>query len=160
MKLRRIVYLLLALALTGLVVFTSLNTGDTYSGIGGWLGPWVNRVFFFGRLSEVEVATLVGFGSKFIGHFWLFAFTGLFWWLFLTTFKKKKIARLALLVGLALASLGECLQVFTAGRFPSFEDVVLNYCAFLFLPLCRSLFLVFQGREFASEDIVKEHAEK
>ena len=156
---KRAIYLFLALALSGLVVFTSLNTGETYSGIGGFLGPWINNTFFFGRLSDLEVETIVGYGSKFIGHFWLFGFTGLFWWLFLVSFQKKKIAFMALAVGLVLASLGETLQIFTAGRYPSFVDVVINFTGFSLLPLCHILFLGFQRGVFPREDVIEENAE-
>lgn len=155
---KRVVFLVLAIALTGLIVFTSLNTGSTYNSIGGVIGPWVNRVFFFGRLSDAEVSILVGFGSKFLGHFWLFSLTGLFYWLFFRAFPNKKNALFAalLLLGVFLASLGETIQIFTAGRYPSFADVLLNFMGFIFLPVTCSLVLRFNARVFPGEDVVKE----
>ncbi len=158
---KRVVFLLLAIALTGLIVFTSLNTGSTYNSIGGVIGPWVNRVFFFGRLSDAEVSILVGFGSKFLGHFWLFSLTGLFYWLFFRAFPNKKNALFValLLLGAFLASLGETIQIFTAGRYPSFADVLLNFMGFIFLPVTCVLFLRFNASVLPSEDVVKEDRE-
>ena len=155
---KRILFLALAICLTGLIVFTSLNTGSTYSGIGSVIGQWCNRVFFGGGLNDNEVSTLVGFGGKFLGHFWLFGLTGIFYWLFLRTLRLKRNALMAtlLVLGLILAGLGETIQIFTAGRFPTFADVLLNFLGFMFIPLTALLFHGFHGREFSREDIVKK----
>ena len=153
---KRILFLALALALTGLIVFTSLNTGQTYSGIGSVVGEWFNRVFFGGNLNANEVDALVGFGGKFLGHFWLFGFTGIFYWLFLGTMRIKRNAIMAILLGLGLilASLGETIQIFTAGRFPTFADVLLNFLGFMFIPLTAFLFHGFYRGELPREDVV------
>ncbi len=156
---KRVFFLVFALALSGLIVFTSLNTGSTYEGIGGVIGKWMNATFFGGSLIEEEVSAVVGFGSKFLGHFWLFAFTGLFWFLFLRTLRWRKRSLVLLLVlGICLASLGEIIQIFTRGRYPSFADVLLNYSGFMLLPTARLLFVRFNGGVFPREDVVEEHA--
>lgn len=139
---KRIVFGIFALILAGLVVYTSINTGDTYSSIGGWLGPWINHAFFFGKLNATEVEALVAFGGKFIGHFWLFAFQGLFTFLFLDTFQGQKRTRLFALVilGIVLASFGEIIQLFTPQRYPNFGDVLLNFSGYAFLPISICLY--------------------
>ena len=124
-------------ALSALVIYTSLNSGDTYATAGGRIGAWFNRYIFFNSLNPEEVNNLTGFGGKFIGHFWLFAFTGLFAYLFCKQFPQKKtlFAALFLIYGVILSALGEITQIFSAGRYPTFGDVVLDFAGFLLLPL-------------------------
>ena len=137
---KRVIFGLLTLAISGLIVYTSLNTGSTYSVAGGRIGAWVNQVFFFGRLSAVEVSTLTGFGGKFFGHFSLFALDGVFAYLFCTTFKNKRLfAVIFIAFGLFMSVLGETIQVFIEGRSPSFEDVVIDFSGYLLIPLVYCL---------------------
>lgn len=142
---RRIVFGFLALAFAGLIVFTSLRTGSSYSEAGSILGAWVNAVFFGNRLNVDEVQTIVTFGSKFIGHFSLFAVDGLFAYLFCKEFPKNKalFAVIFVVFGLFMSIAGETIQMFVEERNPSLADVLIDYSGFLLIPLvwtfCRKL---------------------
>ena len=138
---KKVIFGIVALALSALVVFTSLNTGENYAEAAGVIGPWVNAHLFFGRLNAEEVSNLTGFGSKLFGHFALFALTGLFSSLFLSSLLKKRTAWvLYLCYGLILASLGEVIQIFVAGRSPSVADVAVNLAGYLLLPLIHRFY--------------------
>ena len=155
---RKWIYGLIFLALTGLVVFTSLNTGDTYASAGGQIGRWINEHLFFGALTPTEVKALTGFGGKFIGHFSLFALDGLFLWLFLRQLKWKGFARALALIcfGIVIASLGETIQLFVEGRNPSFEDVVINFGGYMLFPMSVSLIKVSHGPDAGNRTSPRE----
>jgi len=133
---KKVVFGLLALLLGGLVVYTSLNTGDTYAQAGGVVSAWVNEHFFASQLDARQLSALSGFGGKFVGHFLLFLATGLFSALFLSQYKEKHALRVAIFLcyGLVLASLGEVIQIFVPGRNPALGDVILNFWAYTSLP--------------------------
>lgn len=138
---KRFVYGIITLALAGLIVYTSLNTGNTYSSIGGRIGAWVNAVFFGSRLNAEEVLTITSFGAKFFGHFSLFALEGLFAFLFCGTYKNKWLfAAFFLVFGMFMSVLGESIQLFIDGRSPSFEDVWIDFSGYLLLPIWISFY--------------------
>lgn len=138
---------IIALGLSVLVIYTSLNTGDYYSSASGIIGPWVNAHFFFGRLNLVEERTLMSFGSKFLGHFVLFMLVGLFVYLFVSSCLKKKATWVVYFCyGAFLASLGEILQIFTAGRSPTVADIFINYFGYLLIPLSMAFYRSFNPR--------------
>ena len=145
---KKVAFIIIVLVLTGLVIYTSLNDEATYEGASGYIGPWINRYFFSSRLSKEEVLAVVGFGAKAVGHVLLFALTGLFSYLLLNEFfdDKKKAFWILLAYGLVLASLGETIQIFSAGRHPTFRDVVINYSSYLFPALVRRLYCAFNPR--------------
>lgn len=133
---KRAILGIVALGLTILIVFTSLNSGETYSGAAGVVGPWVNDHIFFGRLNADEVKALVTFGSKFFGHFSLFALTGVFVYLFLKECLKKKTAWVIFFVyGVFLSSMGEVIQIFVAGRSPTVVDSFIDLSGYVLIPL-------------------------
>jgi len=138
---KKTVFAIVALALTGLVVYTSLNTGATYIGVGGRVGRWINEHLLFGALSEDEVWTVTNVGGKFVGHFLLFLLTGSFTWLFLKETKMPALPRTIVLLvyGLLLSCLGEAIQLSVEGRFGSLADVILNFSAYCFVPLWAKL---------------------
>lgn len=132
---------IVALGLSILVVYTSLNSGATYANAAGVIGPWINDHFFFGRLSHDEVRALMGFGSKFIGHFCLFVLTGLFSYLFFVASLKRRTAWILFFVyGAFLSSLGEIIQLFIAGRSPTVVDVFVNYGGYVLLPMIHGFY--------------------
>ena len=139
------VYGILALVLSALVIYTSLNTGATYDAAGGRIGAWINRYIFASSLNAEELNNLTGFGAKFIGHFWLFAFTGLFTYLLCKQFPQKKtlFAALFLLYGVILSSMGEVTQIFSEGRSPTFGDVVLDFSGFMLFPIWQLFYRAF-----------------
>jgi len=145
---KKVALIIIVLVLTGLVIYTSLNDEATYDSASGYIGPWINATFFASRLSSAEVLAIVGFGAKAVGHVLLFALMGLFSWLLFNELfhERKKALWTLLLYGIILASLGEVIQIFSAGRHPTFTDVVINYSSYLFPTLVRRLYCAFNPR--------------
>jgi hypothetical protein len=133
---KRWIYLALTLALSGLIIFTSTRTGAEHDAEGGRIIGWINTVFFAGNLSAQEQTSIVGVGAKLLGHFGLFLLTGLFSGLFLASFPNLGKWTLPILMAysLLLASLGEIIQIFSAGRSPTLHDVFLDLTGF-WLPI-------------------------
>lgn len=138
---KRIVFGTLSLLLSILIAVSCFGTGSMYGEAGGRIGNWINDHLLFHVLTAVEVRAMTAFGAKFIGHFTLFALDGLFAYLFFCTFKKRAVLRVVVFVlfGAALSALGETIQMFVEGRYPSFADVLLNYGAYLFVPSFAAL---------------------
>ncbi len=141
MKKRRIAYAIITLALSVLIIFTSTRTGDDHNRAGGLIIGWINDVFFGGSLSSYERDAIVGVAAKFLGHFSLFLLDGLFGFLFLRTFvlSKKKEAILFLAYGFLLSCAGEFTQIWSAGRFASFADVLIDFSGWAFTYLTHYL---------------------
>ena len=139
---RRYVFGILTLLVSGLIVFTSLNTGATYASAGGRIGAFVNAVFFGGRLNAVEVSALTGFGGKFFGHFSLFALDGVFAYFFCRSFpeKKKAFTTIFIVFGLLMSVAGEVIQIFIEGRGPSFVDVIIDFSGYSLIPTVITLY--------------------
>ena len=139
---RKLVFGILTLVVSGIIVFTSLNTGDTYSSAGSELGNWINQVFFASRLNMAEISAIVGFGGKFVGHFSLFALDGVFAYFFCCSFSKNKglFAAIFILFGIFMSIVGETIQVFIDGRSPTFVDVVIDYSGYLLIPAVITLY--------------------
>ena len=152
---KRIIYGLLSLLLTTLIVVSCFGTGDLYGEAGGRIGNWINDYLLFHSLTPVEVQTMTALGSKFIGHYTLFALDGLFYWLFLSTFQElgKKKAAAFIAFGLCVSIAGEVIQMFIEGRFPAFADVVINFTGFSMIPLIAVLYRVFNPRRVWRGDI-------
>ena len=136
MRKRGILFLLIFLALAGFIVFTSTNTGNSHNELGGRTIAWINEHIFASTLTEAECDSIVGVSAKLFGHFSLFLLDGLFLYLFLIETKLKRASAylLFVLVGLVLSSIGEIVQIFSDGRYPSVFDVILDFSGFL-LPL-------------------------
>ncbi|MCQ2742772.1 MAG: VanZ family protein [Bacilli bacterium] len=136
---RKWVYLTLAIAFSGLIVFTSTVTGAKNNEAGGYISQWINSVFFGGRLSDLERGNLVGVAAKLFGHFSLFMLSGLFLELSLASFPKlgKASFVIFLIYSLCLSSAGEIIQIFSSGRSPQLTDVILDLCGFWFIPLIK-----------------------
>ncbi|MCR5490909.1 MAG: VanZ family protein [Bacilli bacterium] len=141
MRKRKIVFGIIVIALTALIVFTSTNTGEEHSRAGGVIIGWINDVFFGGGLSSYEKEAIVGVGAKFLGHFSLFLLDGLFFWLFLKEFglSEKKMAILFVAYGFLLSCAGEVIQIFSEGRYPTFNDVLIDFSGFTFTYAVRFL---------------------
>ena len=151
---KKIIFLVLAIAFSAVVVLTSLGTGAAYAEAGGQVGRWVNEYLLASRLNAEETAALSSFGGKFVGHYLLFLATGLFTALFLKEIKMKYAWRACVFVvyGLLLSSLGETIQLFTPGRFPTFGDVILNLTAFLTLPGIYALWKRFYSQRLRATE--------
>ena len=130
---RGYVYLILTIAIAGFILFTSTNSGESHSALGGRVIGWVNDVIFFGRLSEGEKEAIVSVGVKLFGHFGLFLLDGAFAYLTLwqTNLKKEKRILFLILFGAVLASCGEIVQIFSDGRTPSLTDVLTDFGGYL-----------------------------
>ena len=141
---KKVIFGIVFALLTGLIVFTSLNTGAPYDAAGGAIGPWVNEHLLFNALSPVEVKAMTAFGAKFLGHFSLYALEGLFLWLFLRQFNLKQSVFVAIMLcfGVFIASLGEVIQIFVDGRFPSLADVIMNFGGYALIPVVSTLLRV------------------
>ncbi|OPZ35224.1 MAG: hypothetical protein BWY98_00789 [Tenericutes bacterium ADurb.BinA155] len=129
---KRWIYFALMLIGTGLIIFSSTRTGAEHDEEGGVIITWINQTFFAGNLSAQEQTSIVGVGAKLLGHFCLFMLTGLFASLFLASFPKLGIGSFWILLAysIVLASLGEIIQIFAAGRSPTLHDVFLDFTGF------------------------------
>ncbi|MBO5529057.1 MAG: VanZ family protein [Bacilli bacterium] len=135
------VFGIITLLLSALIIYTSLNTGETYGSVGGRVGAWVNQYLLFNSLNTTEVETLTGFGGKFIGHYSLFAVTGLFAYLFCRQQKKKAVFAVIFIVyGFILSGMGEITQMFVQGRYPTVNDVIIDFVGFTMIPLVLTLY--------------------
>ena len=138
MRKRAFVYLGIVILLSGLIVFTSTNSGAAHSEAGGRIIGWINTYIFNGRLSQNEQSSIVGIGAKLFGHFSLYLLTGLFSLLFVKELPQKGKNKYMGLIsyGLLLSILGEVIQIFSQGRSPLFSDVLLDFSGFILIPLC------------------------
>ncbi|MBQ2070313.1 MAG: VanZ family protein [Bacilli bacterium] len=136
MRKRGILFLLIFLALAGFIVFTSTNSGNSHNELGGRTIAWINEHIFANTLTASECDSIVGVSAKLFGHFSLFLLDGLFLYLFLreTKLKGKAVYLIFILIGIVLSSIGEIVQIFSDGRYPSVFDVILDFSGF-FLPL-------------------------
>lgn len=139
---KRWLYLLLALGLTALIVFTSTRTGEQNDEAGGNIIEWINASVFQNQLDQEEQTSIVGVAAKLFGHFSLFLVDGLFFDLFLRTFSRlhRKRIIILLVVSLLLSSLGEIIQIFSVGRYPALRDVFLDMTGFWMAPLLTILY--------------------
>ncbi len=130
---RRWVYLAISIALTALIFFTSTRTGEENGLVGGRLINWISKTFFQGSLSQLEKDGIVFVGSKFLGHFSLYALDGLFFYLALRLFKLKRWVFIIILItySIFIASMGEIIQISSPGRYPAIHDVFLDLTGFL-----------------------------
>ncbi|MCR5079041.1 MAG: VanZ family protein [Bacilli bacterium] len=142
MRKRAYLYLVVFLALASFIIFTSTNSGASHNSLGGTIITWINNVFFSGSLTQAECSAVVTASAKLFGHFSLFLLDGLFFRLFLleTKLGKNKRTLLFLMVGLLLSIAGEAVQIFSANRYPSVFDVILDYSGFV-LPFVFAYFL-------------------
>lgn len=137
MRKRAYIFLVIAIALAGFILFTSTNTGATHSQLGGRTIQWVNEVFFGGSLSEMEKSSIVGVAVKLFGHFGLFCLDGLFFFLFLreTPLKLRGKTLMLICIGIILSCLGEFIQLFSDGRNGNVFDIVIDYSGYMLIPL-------------------------
>lgn len=139
---KRIIFLVLALVGTFLVVYLSTNGSSGYSEVGGTVGNWINDTFFDSSLTSKEVSSITHFGWKGVGHVALYAFTGISYSVFFSTFPGMKMKRTVLVgIGIVLAIAGEVTQLFTPTRTAAFGDVVINFVSFASLPAIAGLYL-------------------
>ena len=142
MRKRAIIYLLFALAFTALAFFTSTRSGAEHNELGGRIVNWLNDTFFSGSLSSEEKTSISSVAAKLFGHYGLYSLIGLFLSLFL---REGRIPGMWAFVvwlsyGLVISMMGEFIQLFSNGRYPSFNDVVIDFSGYAAPNLLHGLY--------------------
>lgn len=140
MKARKIlfyIFLVLSIATNILIIVESSIGGSGSASQSSSLSDWFMKILEAIGITITDVETFRYVFRKLVGHFLLFAFSGLFTSLanimndyLMNKFKWKNIL-FSLAIGVVIAIISELIQVFVPGRFGTFTDVFIDISGFI-----------------------------
>ena len=136
------IFLVLCVAINIFIIVNACLNGETSAAESARFSNWLANVlntFFIGLINYQNSDAFAGLVRKLVGHFGLFAVSGLLTLPTLFLFlRETKFTRFywflsaSLVLGLLLACLTEFIQIFTPGRSENFVDITIDFGGYLF----------------------------